>query len=162
MVLAGTPVVAQPARLPADLALNITRTGYPSPSASVNSIPDSLYQAIDGRIWYFPEITNRWTTRGSASKSDWYEIDFGQRREISTLKIYPVDDGVEFAAPDSISMQFYSGDQWLPVKTTVQKPSKLVGNTVNEINFEKFGAMRIRINFVHISKQVAVSEIECY
>jgi hypothetical protein len=22
----------------------------------------SLYQAIDGRTWYFPEITNRWTT----------------------------------------------------------------------------------------------------
>jgi hypothetical protein len=41
-----------------------------------------------------------------------------------------------------------------------QKP--LVGNTVNEFDFDTVSATSIRINFKHSVKQVAVSEIECY
>lgn len=162
-VIIGDPVATPSTQKPENLALNIKKTGFPSPSASVNAVPDSsLYQAIDGRIWYFPEITNRWTTRGSASKVNWFAIDFGQPREVSLIKIYLFADGNIFETPDSIRIEYQHGNQWMPVKIKEQQPSDPVGNTVNTIRFEKLKATGIRINFIHKLKQVAVSEIECY
>jgi hypothetical protein len=70
-----------------DFALNIRKQGYPSASASVNNVVDFIYQAIEGRIWYFPEIC---------------------------------------------------------------------------IGFQKISASKIRINFDHQTKQIAISEWECY
>ena len=148
---------------PVDHALNISRQGYPKPSASINTTPDtSLYQAVDGRIWYFPEITNRWTTLGSTARSDWFAVDFGQPREISSIKIYPVADNKIFAPPDSLAIEIQSGNEWMPVTIKTREPANPVGNTENTLVFDKLTAARIRINFVHAKKQIAISEIECY
>jgi hypothetical protein len=161
-VVIGSPIINHSPKQPVNYALNILHSGYPLPSASVNSVPDtSLYQAIDGRIWYFPEITNRWTTRGSASKTDWFAVDFGQAHDVSTLKIYLYADDKTFAVPGSITIEYQNNGQWLPVKLREQN-HKLIGNTGNTIAFDKITATRIRINFKHETKAVAVSEIECY
>src|SRR5688572_7766992 len=82
-VVIGAPVPPTTEKETFNAALNIYRKGFPQPSASVNSTADSVYQAIDGRIWYFPEISNRWSTQGSNSPSDWFAIDFGQTIKIS-------------------------------------------------------------------------------
>jgi hypothetical protein len=162
-VVIGAPVVRPSSRGPVDYALNIERKGYPVPSASVNAEPDtSLYQAIDGRIWYFTEITNRWTTAGSTSTYDWYALDFGQSQDISSVKIYLVTDSASFGVPDTVSIEYKSNDRWMPVHLKKQNAVKLLGNTSNTIAFDKVNASAIRINFKHTGKQVAVSEIECY
>jgi len=162
-VVIGAAVVKTPAKLPNDVALNIGHKGYPMPSASVNTIPNSsMFQAIDGRIWYFTGITNRWTTIGSTTNKDWYALDFGSPKEISSVKIYTVADNNLFAAPNAINIEYQNGNEWLPVKLNEQKPAKYVGNTVNLINFDKINASRIRISFTHTSKQVAITEVECY
>jgi hypothetical protein len=160
-VVIGKPVVINPAKQPANYALNIWRKGYPLPSASVNSSPDSIFQAIDGRIWYFPEITNRWTTQGSASANDWYALDFGENREVSILKLYLFSDKKIFDVPDGCTVEYQKNKQWIPVKPNGQ-PAKFTGNTVNTIMFDKITTNAIRINFEHSKMQVAVSEIECY
>ena len=162
-VFIGAPVIKPVSKQAVDFALNIERKGYPVPSASINSVPDtSLYQAIDGRIWYFPEITNRWTSLGSTAASDWLALDFGQSREISRVKIYSFADGNTFAAPDSYTIEYQNGSQWLPVKVREVNPAKPAGNTVNTMVFEKAAATRIRINFKHETKAVAISEVEVY
>jgi hypothetical protein len=162
-VFIGAPVTNPVSKQSVNYALNIARKGYPVPSASINAVPDtSLYQAVDGRIWYFPEVLNRWSSLGSTSTSDWLAIDFGQSREISSVKIYPFADGENFAAPDSYTVEYQNGSQWLPVRTKEIIPDKPVGNTVNTIVFDKVTATRIRINFKHESKSVAISEVECY
>ena len=162
-VVVGTPIVIHVPKQPVDVALNIRHSGYPSPSSSVNVLPDtSMYQAIDGRAWYFPEITNRWTTLGSTSKTDWFAVDFGKRQEVSGVKIYLFADGKTFASPDSIAIEYENNGQWFPVNKKEQRPAKPVGNTVNTIVFDKVGTSGIRINFKHVTKHVAVSEIECY
>ncbi len=40
--------------LPADLAVNLTRSGFPVPAASTNTDPNDLYEAVDGRVWFYP------------------------------------------------------------------------------------------------------------
>ena len=145
------------------MALNIIHKGFPVPSASVNSVPDSsLFQAIDGRIWYFSEITNRWTTLGSTSATDWFALDFGQPREVSGVKIYLFADGETFGPPESVSIEYQRNDKWLPVKLKEANKAKPVSNTVNTLVFDKVTASGIRINFKHKTKEVAVSEVECY
>lgn len=162
-IVVGKAVITPVARLPVNHALNIERKGYPVPSASVNTDPDtSLYQAVDGRIWYFTEITNRWTSLGSASATDWYATDFGQPKEISSVKVYLFADGKTYAVPGSVTIEYQSGDKWLAVKMKEQKPAILAGNTVNVFSFEKITATKIRLTFKHGAGQVAISEVECY
>lgn len=162
-VLIGSPEITRPTKNEPNLALNIEQKGFPVPSASVNSMPDTtLFQAIDGRIWYFPEITNHWTTIGSESKTDWYAIDFGQVKEVSEIRIYPIANGKSFDVPDRIYIEYFNDNQWLTAKIEAQKPFNIVGNTINSVLIEKCNTSKIRINFIHHRKQVAISEIECY
>jgi hypothetical protein len=130
------------------------------PSASVNTVPDSLYQAIDGRVWYFPEISNRWTTIGSSHSSDWYAIDFGKQEEISSVKVSLFADGNTFFVPDSIRIEYDSGDGWKNVP--LSNKITLKANTSTIISFEKVSATRLRLNFSHGPKAVALAELECY
>ncbi|MEK6781765.1 MAG: discoidin domain-containing protein [Bacteroidota bacterium] len=161
-VVVGAPILSSKSKQPANRALNIKQKDYPVPSASVNSVPDSLYQAIDGRIWYFPEIRNRWSTLGSTSVTDWFALDFGQPHEVSRVKIYLYADGKTFGTPDSFTIEYQSGGEWFPVKGKDQYPTNLVGNTANIVSFDRVTTTRIRINFMHKKKDVAVSELECY
>ena len=162
-IIVGSPIVTRSSQQPVDFALNISHKGYPAPFASINTTPDtSLYQAIDGRTWYFPEITNRWTSLGSTAKTDWFSIDFGQPREISSIKIYPVADDKTFAAPGSFAIEILKDDKWIPVTIKRQQPVNPAGNTENGLVFDKIITSRVKINFAHAQKQVAISEIECY
>jgi hypothetical protein len=162
-IIVGSPIVTHSLQEPVDFALNISHKGYPAPFASINTTPDtSLYQAIDGRTWYFPEITNRWTTLGSTAKADWFSIDFGKPREISSIKIYLAADDKTFAAPDSFAIEIQKDDKWIPVAIKRQQPANPTGNTENSLVFDKATTARVRVNFAHAQKQVAISEIECY
>jgi hypothetical protein len=162
-VAVGAPIIKSSPGQPVNYALNIWHKGYPVPSASINSIPDSsMYQAVDGRIWYFPEITNRWTTQGSTSQNDWYAIDFGKPYELSSVKLYLFADDKTFTVPDAVTIDYQNGNTWSPVKREEQSAGKFTANTVNTIAFDKITTNKIRINFSHTKMHVAVSEIECY
>lgn len=160
----GSTVVKQMPEQPVDFALNIRGEGYPKPSASVNATPDSLYKAVDGRIWYFPEVANRWTTYGSAATSDWYSIDFGKPRVVSSLKLYWYIDGKMYHLPDGFSVVYKNKEQWLPVRTKLRDPVKPIGNAVNTIEFDAVKTTQIRVDIAHRIKGsvVAIAELECY
>jgi hypothetical protein len=159
----GSPSNQPSTRHPLNVALNVQRKGYPLPTASINTMPDtSLYQAIDGKIWYFPEVVNRWTSEGSRSTKDWFAIDFGKPSEISSANLFLFADGKSFGAPDDLLIEYDSSGRWVPVKMQTAGPIKLTGNTRNSIHFEKVKATTMRITFHHESNQVAVSEVEYY
>ncbi len=159
-VAIGSPTNSERSKKGLDYALNIYRKGYPQPSASVNAVPDSLYQAIDGRVWYFPEISNRWSTEGSTSTSDWYAIDFGKAHELSKVKIYLYSDDKLYAVPEEYKLEYKSGNEWIPLKE--EGVSKLIGNTSSTITFNKVSTTALRITFKHDTKPVALVELEAY
>jgi len=162
-VTIGQPVIIKPRRA-SDIALNIWDKGFPKPTASINSEPDSLYQAIDGRIWYFPEITNRWSTYGSSSASDWYALDFGKVRSVSSAKLYFFEDDKIFGKPDDYSIEYWDGREWQKVNEKSRIPVLPVGNTVNTINFDKVSTTGVKFIFRNKSMKLAVAmvEIELY
>jgi hypothetical protein len=159
-VYVGAPVISRLVKQPKNIALNITRKGFPLPSASCNAFPDTaLYQAIDGRIWYFPEISNFWSTKGSNSQDDWYALDFGRAENISGVKIYLFSDGKNFGVPDDITIEYQNGNGWKSIKANT---TRLVPNTGNAISFDPVTATQLRIHFKHGAKQIALCELECY
>lgn len=147
---------------PVNLALNIRGKDLPKITASVNATPDSLNFAIDGRVWYFKEVHNRWTTFGSTAKSDWIQIDYGTPKDISTIKIYPIVDGRTFFTPDAVRIEAFINNEWKPLKIVSTNPQTFTGNRPNEFRFEKTGTNMIRVYFDHEKSQIALSEIECY
>ncbi len=159
----GPPVVVSPVKQK-DLALNIWENGYPKPSASINSEPDSLYQAIDGRIWYFPEIKNRWSAYGSKSSSDWYALDFGKSEKISKIKLYFFADQKIYEAPDNFTVEYRNENGWEKVNEISANPGKPIGNSVNEVDFEPVTAKGMRVIFKNERKKypVALTEIKVY
>ena len=159
-VVIDGPVKSEPSKKGIDYALNINRKGYPQPSASVNAVPDSLYQAIDGRIWYFPEISNRWSTEGSTSSTDWYAVDFGKAHELSKIKIYLYTDDKVYAVPEGYKLEYKNVNEWVPLKE--QGVSRLIGNTSSTITFNKVSTTAVRITFKHDTQQVALVELEAY
>jgi hypothetical protein len=156
----GRPINKPVVPNPHNAALNINKKGYPVPSASVNAVPDSLFQATDGRTWYFPEISNRWTTFGSTSSSDWYALDFGKPEEISSVNVSFFADDTTFFVPESIRVEYDNGSGWKNIP--LQGNMELKGNTSNIILFDKVTATRLRLNFVHGPKAMALVELECY
>jgi hypothetical protein len=159
----GKPVKKKKTRSPANHALNIARKGYPVPSSSIYAASDSsLYQAIDGRSWYFTEITNYWSTRGSKTDHDSYKLDFGQERAVTAIKIYFLVNGREFFLPKYISVDYenpYLG--WMPATKPINQ-QQLQANTPFVISFDSIPARGIRIGFTHPKGQVAITEVEVY
>ncbi len=161
------PIVQKPKNLPKDIAFNLLQRSYPIPSASVNSVPDSLYQAIDGRIWYFHAIKNRWSTFGSSHAKDWFSLDFGKKKVITLVKLFFYADNKTFVAPSGYYMQRWDGERWVEIKGQSKNPKNPIGNTENIVSFPKISTSKIRVVFTNAifdghHYATALAEIKVY
>jgi hypothetical protein len=82
--------------------------------------------------------------------------------DISETKIYPMSDNLEYVAPDSMTIEYQEGNNWVPVINPAHTPQRPTGNMPNRIFFNKIRTQKIRINFRHGARQVAISEVEVY
>jgi len=139
-----------------DLAVNIYRYGYPAPSAS--SDPNgTLWQAVDGRSWFFKEIVRGWSPSDSADSS-WFAVDFGKPTLISEVRLSFYDDGVHWLTPSSLTVETWDGSKWRPVASD---EAKLVGNTSNVVRFSKTSTSKVRVVF-HTKHPMRLVELEAY
>ena len=97
--------------IPIDLSVNVGVPGYPIASASSAVSPESISEAIDGRLWFSPEISNGWSpTSNVGGNESWYTVDFGQSRKIATVDLYFFSDEQRFKAPTAYTVQYEAGD----------------------------------------------------
>jgi hypothetical protein len=101
---------------------------------------------------------------GSSSSNNWYALDFGEIRNVSSVKLFFYADGKTFEKPDEYDLEYWNGRQWLPVKVKDRTPSLPIGNTVNKVSFDKIATTQLRINFKNEEKSyaIALTEIEMY
>lgn len=59
-----------------------------------------------------------------------------------------VADNETFDVPDNINIEYKDGNAWKQVSLK-DKSYTLIGNTGNEIDFDKVNASAIKINFTH-------------
>ena len=85
----------------------------------MNADPERLHQAVDGRVWFFPEIAKGWTTEGSLSAEDWFAVEFGRPTPLSSAELAFGGDASTFAAPSAYRIEVLQNGAWTEPKATV-------------------------------------------
>ena len=153
------PVIHDPVR-PIDLAVNYARRGFPVPSASANDFPTALYQAVDGRVWFYPEMKNYWSNDGSQAATGWFALDFGAEKEFNSVQLYFYADGTRFKPPEKYDVQYWQEGNWKTVPHEKQSPAaRPLANGENVINFHPVKTPKLRIIFDN-PKAAAVALVE--
>jgi hypothetical protein len=157
----SAPVEQKPGAV--DLAVNYSRKGFPAPSASTNNNPGDLFQAVDGRVWYYPNVRNYWSTLGSTNSQDWFSVDFGADKQIGTVKLYFYSDEAQFKAPQDYTVQSWIGGVWTDVPGALKAPAVPLGNGENTITFPPVTTSGLRVVLTNAAgAATALTEIKAY
>ena len=135
-----------PVRRPIDVAVSVVRTDFPVATASVNTDSTALHQAIDGRVWFFPELPNGWSTAGSTHATDWYAVDFGRPVRVGAAEVSFVADGRTLAAPAAYRIQRWDGKTWVDVSGGVH--DRPIANGINRDAWTPVVTSRVRVVFM--------------
>jgi hypothetical protein len=123
-----------------NLAMNLYATGFPHGNASINADAASLYKALDGRVWFFPEMPHGWATQGGAG-AQWYVVDFGKAVSTQAAELAFAADGTT-VAPQSVRVQILNGTQWRDVGRV-----KPLANGVTKLSWTPRPTQQLRLLF---------------
>lgn len=133
-----TPIVR-----PIDRAVQLVRGQFPKGSASTAIDAENVHDAIDGRVWFFPELGNGWSSEPGPIRQ-WYAIDFGRPTRLERAELAFFADGGRFAAPLAYRLQAWSGAEWVDLSARAGTP---VANGVTRVDWPAVTTSRIRILF---------------
>ena len=137
-----TPRTPAPIARPVDLAMNLVRGNYPKPSASINIEPEMLHDAVDGRVWFFPEMVNGWSTQGAQGDA-WFAVDFGRKTPVRAAELAFFADGKHFAAPASYRIQTWQDEAWRDVPGA--ETPKAIENGITHVRWPAIVTSKVRL-----------------
>lgn len=159
MLPRGAAPLTPQAPSPANLAVNLTRNGFPAPAASTNGKGGDLYQAVDGRVWFYPNVRNYWTNAGSRNKIDWFLLDFGRRETVRSARLYFYGDGAQLKAPTGATIQHWTGRDWANVPNAKSASARPRENGETAITFSPVQTSRVRVVFTN-PRNAAIALVE--
>jgi hypothetical protein len=130
-------------------AVNNDGTYFPCVSASFVGPGSSASKLIDGNYWYHFSPPNRWSCEGSPNKADSVVIDFGVKRPIKTVILYPLDDGGKITSPARIDLEYWDGKAWGGVPNQKRTSREPTGRRANVISFEETEVQKLRAVLRH-------------
>jgi hypothetical protein len=134
--------------MPEDYAVNVGTPDGPVATAS-SSLPSAgAEQAIDGRLWFFPENPNGWTPAVADGQS-WLSIDLRRRRTLGSVELYFFADDAGFRAPSGYRLQYETDGGWRDIADQRRSPSLPLANGLNRITFPAVGAQKLRLSFTN-------------
>ncbi|MBB5064237.1 discoidin domain-containing protein [Granulicella mallensis] len=151
--LAPVKITIPPARLKAsalsprvDLLVNPGVPDGPIATASSSITPAAIEQAIDGRLWFFPENPNGWTPAPeNTGQSSWYSIDLRQNRTIDLVKLYFFSDGKQYQVPSEFQLQTLTPGGWQDIQEQQHSPQQPIANGENDITFPAITTQNLRV-----------------
>jgi hypothetical protein len=117
-----------PIARPIDLAVNLVRSDYPRGAASSGADPKTVHQALDGRVWFFPEMANGWSPGAGQGKA-WFEVDFGKPTPVAAAELSFFADDKAFAAPARYRLEAWNDGRWVEVARSGAPPANGVERT---------------------------------
>ena len=126
---------------PIDRAVQLVRGGYPKGSASTNTDLEALHDAIDGRLWFFPELPHGWSSAASPARQ-WYAVDFGKPVTVARAELAFFADGQTFAAPRAYRLQAWGKQGWRDIAAVADRP---IGNGITRARWKGVTTSRIRL-----------------
>ena len=130
---AGKAAVAQSIQLRSD--------AFPRGSASSMEDAANVHDAIDGRVWFFPELGNGWSSE-PGKPDQWYAIDFGKPVSIDRAELAFFADGGRFAAPERYNLQIWRDGGWQDVAARADRP---IANGITNARWPAVTTQRIRV-----------------
>ncbi|MPQ44069.1 Ig-like domain-containing protein [Clostridium tarantellae] len=129
--------------------------------ASQTGSGDSTSHLNDGIISFNNSPKNRWTN-WPATSNDWAGIEWKENQTFDNMNLYIYSDsGCE--APTSLVIEYFDGQNWIPVSNMEMTPAVPVNNTKHEITFDTVTTNKIRVNMTPTSgKSLALTEIEIF
>ncbi|MCW1381628.1 discoidin domain-containing protein [Novosphingobium sp. KCTC 2891] len=134
---APLPVIQRPI----DLSVQLVRGAFPRGEASSNADPEAVHDAIDGRVWFFPELPNGWTS-APGPVPQWYAIDFGREVDLGRAELAFFADGRRFAVPRGYRIEAWQGDAWRTLPAALGAP---LANGVTEAHWPAVRASKVRV-----------------
>jgi len=146
---------------PIDMAANSSGRGFPKVTASYTDSAVKVNMANDGRVWYFNDVVNYWSPKGSNNTTDWYQVEFDKPTSVQQLALYFYADDKTFAAPKGYKVEYLDGSDW---KEVPKKTAKPIANTKNELSFNPVSTTKVKVTFEQADKShyTALAEMEVF
>ncbi|MBH1993250.1 MAG: discoidin domain-containing protein [Sphingomonadaceae bacterium] len=151
----ATPAIARPI----NHAMQLVRGQFPMGSASSNTDPENIHDAIDGRTWFFPELPNGWSSAPSPAQQ-WYAVDLGQPIDLTRAELAFFADDRRFAVPTAYRMQAWADGAWRDIATPRGRP---IANGITEIRWPQQRISKVRLLFVQPKgKAIRLAEFKLF
>ncbi|MET0238329.1 MAG: discoidin domain-containing protein [Sphingobium sp.] len=126
---------------PVNRAVQLARGQYPKGSASSGADPENVHDAIDGRVWFFAELPNGWSSAASSAEQ-WYMIDLGAPQSLSRAELAFFEDGRTFAVPADYRLQAMVAGQW---RDLPGRADKAVPNGITHADWRAVTTDKVRL-----------------
>ena len=158
----GAPVAVARGNL-MNYAVNNIGARHPQASASNSFRDDPPSRATNGKYFYTPSPTDRWTSYNTTAAQDTFSVDFGQERPIHTVKLYLYDDNGGVRTPSSYTVQYWTGTQWADVTETSRSPMSPTASRANTVKFTQVSTSRVRTVLTRDNgRAVGMTEFEAW
>ena len=124
---------------PIDRAVQLVRGRFPVPTASSGTAAEALHDAIDGRVWFFPEAVNGWTS--DTGGAQWFQVEFGEPTELSRAELAFAADGTAIAPPATLRLQGWDGHGW---RDLARSPAAPIANGITSLTWRSMRMSRLR------------------
>jgi len=149
---------AAPIARPIDLAVNLVRSDFPRGEASAGADPKTVHQALDGRVWFFPEMANGWSP-GLGQAQAWFAVDFGRPTSVRSAELSFFADDQGLAAPKGYRLEAWIDGKWIEVA----KASAPLANGVDRTGWKPVTTSKLRAVFdLAPSKDMRLVEMKVF
>lgn len=142
------PVTVPLARMPAapivrpiNRAVQLVRGEYPKPGASTGGDAEALHDAVDGRVWFYPELPNGWSSAPSPAEQ-WFELDLGKPVRLERAELAFFADDRRFAAPAAYRLQAMTPQGWRDLPAWADAP---LANGVTHARWPAVSTNKVRV-----------------
>lgn len=133
---------ASPRRV--DLAVNPGFATGPRAIVSSQAAGGPAEEAIDGRLWFFPEIANGWSP-AEGDPHPIFTVDLREARTVGAVELAFFSDGQSVQPPRSYRLQYKSAEGWSDIE---QQPlPSPVANGITCIHFLAVRTQELRLLF---------------
>ncbi|NJR79505.1 MGH1-like glycoside hydrolase domain-containing protein [Sphingomonas corticis] len=128
---------------PVDRAVQLVRGAFPKGSASTGTDAEKVHDAIDGRVWFMPELGNGWSS-APAPAAQWYAVDFGKPVSLSRAELAFFADGGRYAVPRGYRVQAWVDGTWQDLRARADAP---LANGITHARWPATTTSRVRVTF---------------
>ena len=119
----------------------------PAASASSTDSTEGIAEAIDGRVWFFPENRNGWSPALNGGQQSWYSVHFERMSRVGSVELYFFSDGQKMLAPRRFKIQYHAGSGWFDIPSQRGDFVQPVANGMNRVTFPAISMQDLRLLF---------------